>query len=66
MIPFDGHDFVKVTLDVVGGKRPTIPSMCPEELRTMIQSCWQENAKQRPSMDDIVSFLNAQLDDSNV
>ena len=32
------------------GLRPTIPGTCPEGLARLIQECWDQDPRQRPSM----------------
>jgi hypothetical protein len=36
---------------------PEIPSDCPEKLRQVMQLCWQQDPKQRPTMESIRSLL---------
>ena len=39
------------------GKRPTIPSDCPIQIKNLIQRCWNQEAKQRPTMQQIIEYL---------
>jgi len=39
------------------GLTPEIPSDCPEKLRQVMQLCWQQDPKQRPTMESIRSLL---------
>jgi serine/threonine protein kinase/ABC-type phosphate transport system substrate-binding protein len=55
--PFAGRNFVGVTLDVLEGKRPKIPSDCPPAMRTLIEACWDKDPKARPSIDHAVAVL---------
>lgn len=42
---------------VMESARPAIPAHCPERLRLLIQSAWAQDAKDRPTFDEIVSAL---------
>ena len=39
------------------GKRPIIPSDCPIQIKNMIEACWNPEAKQRPTMQQIIEYL---------
>ena len=39
------------------GVRPEIPKNCPSRLRKLMQRCWDEDPKKRPSMSKVVSEL---------
>ena len=39
------------------GKRPTIPSDCPIQIKNLIERCWNREAKQRPTMQQIIEYL---------
>jgi len=43
---------------IVDGLRPTIPQYCPPAISTLIQNCWQNNSRNRPSAVEIVNRLN--------
>ncbi|XP_024517653.1 dual specificity protein kinase pyk3 isoform X2 [Selaginella moellendorffii] len=38
-------------------KRPQLPVDCPEELTTLIRSCWNRNAEERPTFGEICDRL---------
>lgn len=43
------------------GLRPDMSKLweeCPESLKLFIQKCWDKDPKRRPSMQEIVKFLN--------
>jgi len=40
------------------GKRETIPESCPQGLATIIEDCWAQAPKKRPSLDVIILRLN--------
>jgi chromosome segregation ATPase len=42
---------------VMLGKRPTIPTDCPEQYATMIADCWQEKPEKRPSTDKLLKIF---------
>jgi hypothetical protein len=51
----------KVVLDVINGKRPERPSASfpPDDIWTLIQSCWVEDVDSRPGISSILSQLLA-------
>lgn len=59
--PFDGRNFMGVTLDVLEGKRPQVPSDCDTAFKKMMKSCWNSNETKRPSMEAVVSFFDREL-----
>jgi hypothetical protein len=63
--PFSNHSDYQVFVDAVCNKkeRPIIPSWCPESLRTLITSCWNEDLALRPSMREIVTALEDVITD---
>jgi serine/threonine protein kinase len=63
--PFAGRNFMGVSLDVLEGKRPQIPGDCNEEMRSMLKKCWHGKAAKRPSMEAVVTFLDAQIGDGD-
>ena len=42
---------------VVGGRRPRIPP-CEKRFADLMLSCWQANPDERPSFQDILSYLH--------
>jgi serine/threonine protein kinase len=57
--PYQGEDILTLIVDVTERqKRPEIPDSCPEGLRTLIERCWQADAKLRPSFHEIVAKLS--------
>lgn len=63
--PFSNHSDYQVFVDAVCNKkeRPPIPSWCPESLRSLITSCWNEDISVRPSMSTIVTLLDEVIAD---
>ncbi|ELR16256.1 serine/threonine protein kinase [Acanthamoeba castellanii str. Neff] len=56
--PFAGRNFMGVSLDVLEGRRPVIPSDCPREIKKMIRKCWHDDADKRPTMEAVVDLLD--------
>ncbi|XP_072013560.1 uncharacterized protein [Amphiura filiformis] len=56
--PFKGmmspHVMFKVSNDQY---RPEIPAGCPQQLKTLIEECWQQDRRKRPGIDEVVSRL---------
>jgi serine/threonine protein kinase len=62
--PFGGRNFMGVTLDVLEGKRPQVPSDCDKPLKKLMKRCWHATPSKRPSMEDVVSFFDGHLSDN--
>lgn len=63
-VPYAGHNFMNVTLDVHEGRRPPVPGDCPGEYEQIMSSCWQAKPKKRPTMADVLKFLNEAIGSS--
>jgi hypothetical protein len=50
-----------VSLDVLEGKRPPIPSECPRAYAKVMQQCWHARAEKRPPVSDVVAFLSNEI-----
>jgi len=48
-----------VSLDVLEGKRPQLPSDCPTTYAKTVKRCWHANPAKRPSMEALVSFFTS-------
>ncbi len=46
-----------VTLDVLEGRRPQIPSDCPADVMKLMKKCWHRQAEKRPKMEAVVEFF---------
>jgi serine/threonine protein kinase len=57
-IPFESMTEAQVIMAVMQGKRPTIPAQCDVRLVKLIEMCWQHNAQQRPSTEEIIQILD--------
>src|SRR5262249_36132696 len=44
---------------ILSGQRPVLPSTCPAELAKLIQACWSEDPKERPSALVVAERLEA-------
>jgi len=58
-IPFDEHKNEAVVLRISQGERPDMPENAQAvgltgEIWKLLESCWQQNPKKRPTMDEIV------------
>ncbi|ELR11090.1 serine/threonine protein kinase [Acanthamoeba castellanii str. Neff] len=63
--PYAGRNFMGVSLDVLEGKRPQIPNDCPPEFKKVMKKCWHASADKRPTLEDVVTFLDQQVGDDN-
>ncbi|GAM24346.1 hypothetical protein SAMD00019534_075210 [Acytostelium subglobosum LB1] len=58
-LPYSGLDSVQLAVAVsTKGLRPTIPSTWPAPLHQLIQSCWHQDANQRPTFTQILAQLD--------
>ncbi len=55
--PYAGSNFMGVTMDVLEGRRPQIPSDCPPDFKKLMKKCWHSQAKKRPKMEAILNFF---------
>ena len=55
--PFEGMPAAKIINDITGGKRPEIPQNCPFAFKTLIEKCWHQDPKQRPTATQIIARL---------
>jgi serine/threonine protein kinase/ABC-type phosphate transport system substrate-binding protein len=57
--PYADANFVRISLDVLEGKRPEVPSDCPPAFARLMAKCWHAKAHKRPSAGDVASQLLA-------
>nr|UMO78191.1 Serine/threonine protein kinase [Pandoravirus belohorizontensis] len=57
--PFADRRFADVALAVLDGARPDIPASCPADLADLMTACWDADPDARPSMEEVVSRLDA-------
>jgi len=51
------RNFMGVSLDILEGKRPEVPSDCPEPYHKMMTHCWHAKPERRPSISDVLELL---------
>jgi serine/threonine protein kinase len=64
--PFAGRNFMGVSLDVLEGRRPQLPSDCPPDYRKVMKRCWHASADKRLTMESVLEFFDRQLGDNHV
>ncbi|SPN79254.1 5'-nucleotidase/apyrase [Brazilian cedratvirus IHUMI] len=62
--PYPNKNPFSLGVDVIKGERPSIPQDGDARFIEFMQRCWSEKAKERPSMEKIVMFLNSYEDNS--
>lgn len=55
--PYQGMTDTAITMAVLHGMRPAIPSVCPANLAALIKDCWHQDLHRRPTFDSIVFRL---------
>jgi serine/threonine protein kinase len=63
--PYEGFNFMNVTMSVLEGKRPPLPGDCPPVLARLIEACWHDNVAKRPTMATVVETLGALIGDND-
>lgn len=48
----------KIIKKIISGSRPTIPSYIPSNYVKLIEKCWQNDPKDRPTIKEIVDFIS--------
>ena len=57
-MPFGGHIQTGELMDkIFKRERPEIPATIPEIFRQLLNRCWAQNPKERPSFDEIIEIL---------
>lgn len=56
-IPYANMNPFQISLRYSQGERPKIDIDCPKRLEKLIKECWNQNAHQRPSFDQILERL---------
>eukprot|EP00475_Leptophrys_vorax_P008101 TRINITY_DN15202_c0_g1_i3.p1 TRINITY_DN15202_c0_g1~~TRINITY_DN15202_c0_g1_i3.p1 ORF type:complete len:708 (+),score=134.10 TRINITY_DN15202_c0_g1_i3:223-2346(+) len=54
----DSRETYSLNEMIVSGMRPRMPEECPMNLRLLIERCWDDNAQNRPSMEEILEMLD--------
>jgi len=65
-VPYEDRNMMTVALDVINGNRPPIPSDCPENFAKIMQKCWMGKSADRPTMDEVVQYLNSEMESLDV
>lgn len=60
--PYLNRNFMDISLHVLEGKRPPVPTNCPHEFEELMTSCWDGKPSKRPSMAEVVQTLDDLLD----
>ncbi len=55
-----------VTLDVLEGRRPQIPSDCPAHFKKLLKKCWHGEPEKRPKMEEILHFFAQLIGDEDI
>jgi hypothetical protein len=59
--PYQGHNFMQVSIEVANGTRPTVPSDCPADYLQTMKRCWKADPSKRPSMDRVLESMEAMV-----
>jgi len=57
-VPYEGFDADTIKDSVKSGKRLEIPSTCPERFKELIELCWLQEPKQRPTASNVFDFIS--------
>lgn len=52
-VPFASYSPVEVAFSVARGKRPPLPPGLPEDLKILIENCWNASKRVRPTFEEI-------------
>eukprot|EP01026_Neomeris_dumetosa_P042237 TRINITY_DN3511_c0_g1_i7.p1 TRINITY_DN3511_c0_g1~~TRINITY_DN3511_c0_g1_i7.p1 ORF type:complete len:273 (-),score=38.65 TRINITY_DN3511_c0_g1_i7:22-840(-) len=64
--PWEGENMVAISYKVVNEqKRPEMPSNVPPRLKTLIESCWEDDPQRRPSARDVQRMLEWMIEETN-
>ena len=58
-VPYSGIDIIDLLGKVQDGYRLERPDLCPDPLYNLMLSCWQSNARMRPSFCEVLITLNS-------
>ncbi|PKK69209.1 kinase-like protein, partial [Rhizophagus irregularis] len=60
--PFhDQHHDLDLYLGIIGGERPQMLSVIPDNFKQLIKKCWTEDAKERPEIEKIYGDVNKEF-----
>jgi len=55
--PFGNLDWIETAAKIKKGERSMIGNDCPISIKNLIEKCWNQEAKQRPTMKQIIEYL---------
>jgi hypothetical protein len=61
-MPFAGENFAKISLEVLEGKRPAVPSNIPKSYAALMSRCWHRKPHKRPAADELCKTIEEWLD----
>tara|TARA_B100001989_G_scaffold78107_1_gene53803 strand:- start:1151 stop:2047 length:897 start_codon:yes stop_codon:yes gene_type:complete len=56
-VPFSSYSPIEVAFSVARGRRPPLPPGLPEDLKILIEKCWNASKEVRPTFEDINKVL---------
>ncbi|KAJ8928265.1 hypothetical protein NQ314_019216 [Rhamnusium bicolor] len=56
--PYENVPNELIVKELRSGRRLPRPEICTDELFALMQRCWMENPKDRPSFKDLVEYFN--------
>jgi serine/threonine protein kinase len=66
-MPFEGMNQMEIVFTLtIEKRRPELPVTCDDGLKRLIEWCWADDAKQRPSIGKVVAILEAIKDGERV
>jgi serine/threonine protein kinase/2',3'-cyclic-nucleotide 2'-phosphodiesterase (5'-nucleotidase family) len=65
-IPYEGRNFMNITMDVLEGRRPQLPIDCPKTYKKLMKSCWHADPAKRPTMAKVLEYFDGELSEQVV
>eukprot|EP00002_Diphylleia_rotans_P015923 TRINITY_DN3085_c0_g1_i2.p1 TRINITY_DN3085_c0_g1~~TRINITY_DN3085_c0_g1_i2.p1 ORF type:complete len:1462 (-),score=243.35 TRINITY_DN3085_c0_g1_i2:187-4572(-) len=56
-MPWESLDALRISTEVVSGRRPVIGAQCQSWMKDLIEKCWHQDVKKRPSFAEIMDLL---------
>jgi len=57
-VPYEGYDADTIKDSVKSGERLDIPTHCPSEFKELIELCWHQEPKQRPTASNVFDKIS--------
>ena len=57
-IPYTGLSNAETSDKVIGGYRLSQPSLCPDEVYSLMTTCWKDKTSERPSAKEAFALLD--------